>query len=443
MKTSYVHFVLNVLLLGGLISCVKPGTTPSTPQPSASQTSKPSATPSPTPSPRPLHFDLSTQDLYDDTYPKVLVPGLDLEIIAGDGQRGYKDGPALEAEFDAPASMELTPEGQLLIVDRGNGYLRKLDFDTQQVSTVLGGETKSPIHLGSFSETIFNSLPWRIVHTEGSQYLYQHDQYIFILDMAKQEVRLLAGPPDYEPSNQNSTDYLSLYNIGGCLEYAQQVLYLCTIPADTGPGPGHNQIYTYTAAEGKFKHLLGLGYDPEIGAIADFFNPYSDYYFKDGPAQDAVFYDIEDLKRRPDGKIYIADTANNRLRVYVPQTQTVTTLAGQTNSDLVDGPLSKAGFLQLWDLHLLSNDDILLVDQNTLRLIHNNYLSTLVVKTNSYFSRIKRIDQSNFYVSDDTHSYIYHLHVNWNEVESYLQAHPSQYTEKRESLCDLDQPCTF
>lgn len=65
-----------------------------------------------------------------------------LHHVAGTGKKGYSgDGgdPKL-ATFSGPKGIAIDAAGNLLIVDTENHAVRKLDFDTNKVNTVLGGK---------------------------------------------------------------------------------------------------------------------------------------------------------------------------------------------------------------------------------------------------------------------------------------------------------------
>ncbi|HEX7477895.1 MAG TPA: N,N-dimethylformamidase beta subunit family domain-containing protein [Polyangiales bacterium] len=57
-------------------------------------------------------------------------------VLAGDGQRGYRDGAAARARFDSPSGVAEGPAGELYVADTGNALVRKIDQG--QVSTFAG-----------------------------------------------------------------------------------------------------------------------------------------------------------------------------------------------------------------------------------------------------------------------------------------------------------------
>jgi hypothetical protein len=61
-----------------------------------------------------------------------------VSTVAGDGEEGYQDGAAAEAQFDFPQALAVLPDGRVLVADAGNRRVRMLSADLQQVSTVTG-----------------------------------------------------------------------------------------------------------------------------------------------------------------------------------------------------------------------------------------------------------------------------------------------------------------
>ena len=61
-------------------------------------------------------------------------------MSAGTGARGYggDGGPALEAVFDRPKELALTPNGDVLVVDTENHAIRLVDLRYGRVSTLAG-----------------------------------------------------------------------------------------------------------------------------------------------------------------------------------------------------------------------------------------------------------------------------------------------------------------
>lgn len=61
-----------------------------------------------------------------------------IETVAGTGQKGFADGPALEAQFNAPKHLVCSEAGDVYIADDMNHRIRKYSPSTKTVFTVLG-----------------------------------------------------------------------------------------------------------------------------------------------------------------------------------------------------------------------------------------------------------------------------------------------------------------
>ena len=70
------------------------------------------------------------------------MPGQDLvsvgAMVVGTGEEGFQDGAAAAALFGHVAAMLHLPDGRVLVADRNNHRIRVLSADLQQVSTVAG-----------------------------------------------------------------------------------------------------------------------------------------------------------------------------------------------------------------------------------------------------------------------------------------------------------------
>jgi sugar lactone lactonase YvrE len=61
-------------------------------------------------------------------------------VLAGTGKKGFADGPADTAEFNAPHNLAVASDGTIYVADTLNHRVRKLDPKTGIVTTVAGGE---------------------------------------------------------------------------------------------------------------------------------------------------------------------------------------------------------------------------------------------------------------------------------------------------------------
>ena len=102
---------------------------------------------------------------------RVVRPDGTIHTVAGDGQKGFRDGPALQAQFGSPKHVCTDPAGNVYIADDLNGAIRKYDPKTSLVSTVLGR--------GIGDDKI------RLLHPHGVCY---HDGVLYVLDSGNDRI---------------------------------------------------------------------------------------------------------------------------------------------------------------------------------------------------------------------------------------------------------------
>jgi sugar lactone lactonase YvrE len=68
---------------------------------------------------------------------RMITPQAKVTTLAGTGQPGYRDGPALTAEFDVPIGIAVDGKGNVYVVDSGAHRIRRISRDGV-VSTVAG-----------------------------------------------------------------------------------------------------------------------------------------------------------------------------------------------------------------------------------------------------------------------------------------------------------------
>jgi streptogramin lyase len=100
--------------------------------------------------PHEIRFDpagnLYIVDMQNHAVRKVDLSTMQITTIAGTGKPGYSGdgGPATQAQFKQPHSIQFGPGGDLYICDIGNHVIRRVDMKTQIVSTYAGTGVPGP-----------------------------------------------------------------------------------------------------------------------------------------------------------------------------------------------------------------------------------------------------------------------------------------------------------
>jgi DNA-binding beta-propeller fold protein YncE len=236
--------------------------------------------------------------------------------IAGTGQPGKTDGSFERANFNDPQGLAL--RGDLLYVaDRKNNLIRALDLKTQEVKTVAGtGLQGKALRSGGPARRVGLNSPWDLLLRGNLLYIAMagHHQ-IWILDLGKNRLFPFAG--------SGQEDIIDGGRLTACfaqpsgLAADDSTLYVAdsevsairAVPLD-GQGPVSTLVgaglFQFGDVDGqgnkvRLQHALGVVYH--------------------------------------EGKLYVADTYNNKIKVLDPATRSCTTfVAGKRNQPLFDEP---------------------------------------------------------------------------------------------------------
>ncbi len=260
----------------------------------------------------------------DSTHHRIVVTDLagNAIAVAGTGQPGLKDGPFATAQFDDPQGLAVQGD-TVFVADRKNHVIRALDLKAKTVTTVAGTgkQAADPTerrleHPAPATATNLNS-PWDVLLVADRLYIAMagHHQ-IWVMDLTKHEVSPYAGsgrenigdgPLGFAMFAQPSglaTDGKSLFVADS------EISALREVPL---------------GGKGEVKTLVGRG----LFVFGD----------KDGPGRidDPLERETKEARLQhslgvayAEGKLYIADTYNNKLRVYDPAKKELTTFLGGT-----------------------------------------------------------------------------------------------------------------
>ncbi len=207
----------------------------------------------------------------------------EVSTVAGSGARGYRDGPASEAQFDGPLAVALDGQGNVYITDSYNDRIRRVSIDGE-VTTVAGTGTPG-FSDGPALSAQFDTPAGIAVDEQGNVYVADTGNHAIRKITPQGEVSTLRDSQD-PPTNINRPISLVVTH-DGFLFVADE----------------RGRVYRISP-ESEFSLFAGseAGYAEGVGAAARFNSP-------SGIAIDGA------------GNIYVADTQNYLIRKIVPVAQ--------------------------------------------------------------------------------------------------------------------------
>jgi DNA-binding beta-propeller fold protein YncE len=254
----------------------------------------------------------------DSTHHRIVITDLDGKkiAVAGNGEPGKTDGPFAKALFNDPQGMAL--KGDLLYVaDRRNNLIRVLDLKAQTVETVAGtGEQgRNRRHGGPALETGLNS-PWDLLLDKNYLFIAMagHHQ-IWRMDLAKNSLIRYAGSGAEDI--QDGTLTTSCFAQPSGLAADGKTLWVADSEVSAIRAVPLND-------EGPVKTLVGKGLF-KFGDV-------------DGEADKVLLQHALGLAFH-DGKLYVADTYNSKIKVLDPEKRTCETFLGGEPEGWLAGPV--------------------------------------------------------------------------------------------------------
>jgi thiol-disulfide isomerase/thioredoxin len=254
----------------------------------------------------------------DSNHNRIVVTRLDgtlLEII-GTGERGSQDGPATRATFYRPQGMALEGDA-LYVADTENQLIRRVNLKTRVVETLAGtgkqsqGEGADGLALG----VALNS-PWDLQLVGRTLYIAMAGPHqIWKLDLDRQRVSVFAGTG--REARMDGPLAESAFAQPSGLASDGKVLYV---------------------ADSEANIIRAIGLTGEASAVrtlagGDLF----EFGDRDGRGDDVRLQHPLGLSAAADGKVYIADTYNHKIKQLDPEGRTVKTFLGTGKPGQADG----------------------------------------------------------------------------------------------------------
>ncbi|WP_242022733.1 thioredoxin-like domain-containing protein [Gimesia chilikensis] len=249
----------------------------------------------------------------DSNHNRIVVSSLDGKLldVIGSGQIGNKDGDYKTAAFDHPQGMALIGN-TLYVADTENHLIRKIDLDQKQVSTLAGtGEqarTRKPG--GKLRTTALNS-PWALAEIDGTLYICMAGPHqIWSHKLGSDEIGVYAGSGREDitngPLDTSAFAQTSGIAVDGDIFYVVDSEGSAVRKVDTKQGTVSTIAGTSDLERGR--SLFEFGDKDGIGDKARLQHPLG------------VLFD--------NGRLFIADTYNHKLKTIDLKTNEVKTFLG-------------------------------------------------------------------------------------------------------------------
>jgi sugar lactone lactonase YvrE len=247
-----------------------------------------------------------------------------ITTVAGDGTKGFSGdgGPATRARLNEPYGVAVDTGGNVFIVDRLNGRIRRVDGHSGNITTVAGNGTSR------FSGDGGAAVAAGLVEPNGLA-LDQSGRKLFIADVAGHRIRLVDMDKGLI-STFAGTGRARHTGDGGPAAAAS--IYGARA-VDVGPDG------TVFILEREGNRLRAV--DPRTGVITTRAGTGAKGFSGDGgPALSATFNGPKELAVDPQANILIVDTENHAIRRIDGQSGVITTVAGsgRKGSDGDGGP---------------------------------------------------------------------------------------------------------
>ena len=245
-----------------------------------------------------------------------------VSTLAGTGVRGYADGPGSTALFNGPESLDVDDRGNVYVADASNHCIRLIRTDGM-VSTLAGVGEEAGYRDGPAAQALFHYPTGVAVDEAGT---------VFVADAGNNRIRLISpdgmvttlagsGERGFQDGPADQTQFDGPYRV--------------TVDRD-----GNIYVVDAIVAEKRGNHAIRrIAPDGTVTTIVGTGQP----GLADGAAAEAGLYWPKGVALDEAGNSYVTDSSNGRIRVIVPEGM-VYTLAGNSTTGHADGAGPEAAF---------------------------------------------------------------------------------------------------
>ena len=237
--------------------------------------------------------------------------GATVSTYAGDGVENFADGSTSTASFNFPLGIALTTDGRLFVADEFNNRIRVISDDGTTVSTYAGDGGAAAFADGSTTTARFSAPRGVAVAADGRLFIADTDNHrIRVISTDGATVSTYAGSAFFGFANGSATTTARFDTPQGVAVAADGRVFV----ADTF----NHRIRVISADGATVSTYAGSGNTGFLGGG-----------FADGASTTTARFDSPTaLVVASDGRVFVTDTGNNRIRVISADGASVSTYAG-------------------------------------------------------------------------------------------------------------------
>ena len=272
-----------------------------------------------------------------------VVVSANVRSYAGNRVNAYADGSTSEASFMQPLGLALAPDGRLFVADADSNRIRVISADGATVSTYAGNGVATHAN-GNTSTASFS-------HPEGLA--FAPDGRLFVADSANNRIRVISA------DGATVSDYAGSGELGKADGSTSTASFSRPIGLAVAPD---GRLFVADSVNARIRVISA------DGAIVSTYAGSGELGNADGSTSTATFDTLNGLALAPDGRLFVADTDNNLIRVISADGATVSTYAGSGEIGNADGSTSTASFRQPIGLALAPDGRLFIADHNNNRI---------------------------------------------------------------------------
>lgn len=263
-----------------------------------------------------------------------------VSFLAGSGASSYTEGTGSGAVFNWPQAITVGPSGVLYIADTNNSRIRALS--TGNTSSLIAGGTQGTGD-GTGSAARFNT-PRGIVYDSVSGLLYVADSQSHVIRKVT-----LAGVVTTFTGTTSTGGFVDATGTAARFNYPQGLAVDST-----------GTLYVADTLNNRIRKVTTAGVVTTVAGSGS-------ASFADGTGTAAAFNNPWALAVAADNTLYVADTNNNRIRKITPA-GVVTTIAGSGAAGYADGVGDAAQFNKPAGIAIGSDGRLYVTDKDNHRL---------------------------------------------------------------------------